>query len=424
MTATMTETTPSGPTLGINGLGRIGKLTLWHHVGRKYFGRIVVNQGRAVGIGLQAVAEMIEKDSTYGPLHRFLYGHRAERIIEIVNEKQGELRIDGIPVTILREHRNPADIPWRDSGAELVVECTGAFKDPTFPPDTPGGSLRGHLASGARVVVNSAPFKTGDKLAKIPPDSPSLIYGINHTRFDPGMHAIVSAASCTTTALAHMILPLIEHFEARTLMTASLSTVHAVTNSQSVLDSVPGANSKDLRKTRSILNNIILTSTGAAEALEQVMPEVGEIGFMGDSVRIPIPTESLIILNVTFQSRILRHGSGNITAQVLNDVYREAAEGKQKGLLKFTMEQNVSSDFIGDPASVIIEASETHTRTGFINVDLSEVPGLSPDLIKSLQDPLLRVPVTHAKIFGWYDNEYGSYTNRLADLCVYIHETF
>lgn len=422
MTTPMKDRTSSGPSLGINGLGRIGKLTLWHHVGRKHFGRLVVNQGRAIGTGLQAVAESIEKDSTYGPLHRFLYGHRAERLIEIVDEKNGELRIDGVPVTILRENRNPADIPWRDFGVELVVECTGRFNDPTCPPDYPGGSIRGHLASGARAVVNSAPFKTRDKLLKMPPDSPSLVYGINHTRFDPGLHTVVSAASCTTTALAHMILPLIEHFEARTLMTASLSTVHAVTNSQSVLDAVPGANSTDLRKTRSILNNIILTSTGAAEALEKVMPEVSEIGFMGDSVRIPIPTESLIILNITFQSRMLRRGSGNITATVLNDVYREAAEGKQKGLLKFTLEQNVSSDFVGDPASVIIEASETHTRTGFITVDLSEVPGLSPDLLKSLQDPLLRVPVTHAKVFGWYDNEYGSYTNRLADLCVYIHE--
>lgn len=408
--------------LGINGLGRIGKLTLWHHIGRKYFDRLIVNQGRMVGKNLHAILETIEKDSTYGPLHRFLYGHKAERIIEIVNEERGELRIDGIPVTVLREQRNPKDIPWRDFGVELVAECTGKFNDPTLPPDHPGGSVRGHLASGARAVVISAPFKIKDKSREIPPDAPSLIYGINHTRFDPTLHLVVSAASCTTTALAHMILPLLERFEANTIMTASLSTVHAVTNSQSVLDSVPKANSKNLRKTRSILNNIIITSTGAAEALERVLPEVREIGFMADSVRIPTSTSSLIILNVTFQSKMVNENKGTITAQILNGVYRDAAEGKQKGLLKFTTEQNVSSDFIGDPSAVIIEAAETHTRTGFIIVDLRDVPGLPKNILTDLSDPLLRVPVTHAKIFGWYDNEYGSYTTKMADLCEYMHK--
>lgn len=407
--------------LGINGLGRIGKLTLWHHIGRKYFGRIVVNQGRPVGRNMHDVAELIEKDSTYGPLHRFLYGYKAERIIEVVDEEGGDLLIDGVPVTILREDRDPRDIPWRDFGVEIVVECTGHFRDPTSPPDLSDGSVRGHLAAGARAVVNSAPFKIRDPSMKMPEDAASLIYGINHTEFDPERHAIVSAASCTTTALAHMILPLLEHFQSKVLMTASLSTVHAATNTQSVLDSVPKPGSRDLRKTRSMLNNIILTSTGAAQALEMVIPEVREIGFMADSVRIPIPTESLIILNVTFQSKILEDGTGNITKEVLNRLYRDAGEGKQKGLVRFTMEQHVSSDLVGDPAAVVIEACETHTRTGFLSVDLKEVPGLSQEVLDSLADPVVRVPVTHAKIFGWYDNEYGSYTNRLADLCVYIH---
>jgi len=422
MHARLRETHRSGRILGINGLGRIGKLTLWHHVGRKHFDGIVVNQGRAVGKSLHAVAESIEKDSTYGPLHRVLHGYNANRVIAVIDEKGGELRIDGIPVTVLREHRNPREIPWREFGAEVVVECTGKFKDPTLPPDHPDGSIRGHLVSGARAVINSAPFKIKDKSLKMPPDAASLIYGINHTRFDPEKHALVSAASCTTTALAHMILPLLEHFHSKTLMTASLSTVHAVTNTQSVLDSVPQADSRDLRKTRSALNNIILTSTGAAEALEMVIPEVRDIGFMADSVRIPIPTVSLIILNVTFQSKILEDGRGNITTKILNDLYSDAADGKQKGLLRFTLEQNVSSDLVGDPAAVIIEACETHTRTGFISVDLKEVPGLSGEILETLPDSILRVPVTHAKIFGWYDNEYGSYTNRLADLCAYIHD--
>ena len=101
------------PVLGINSLGRIGKLTLWHHINRKYFKEIFINQGREVGTGLDSIAQAIEKDSTYGLLHKFLYGVKAERIIQIVDEKQGKLLIDGIPVTILREARNPADIPWR-----------------------------------------------------------------------------------------------------------------------------------------------------------------------------------------------------------------------------------------------------------------------------------------------------------------------
>jgi glyceraldehyde 3-phosphate dehydrogenase len=408
-------------TLGINGLGRIGKLTLWHHVGRKYFQKIVVNQGRPVGKDLSAVAQAIEKDSTYGPLHRFLYGVRGQRVIEIVDEKLGQLLIDGIPVTVLREHRNPREIPWRDHGVELVVDCTGSFNDPTLAPDHPKGSIRGHLQAGARKVLNSAPFKIKDKALKMPGDAATFLYGINHTEFDPRKHLVVSGASCTTTALAHMILPLVEHFQSKTIMTASMSTVHAVTNTQSVLDSMPGTGDSDLRKQRSILNNIILTSTGAAGALEAVIPEVREIGFMADSVRVPIPTESLIILNVTFQSRIRPDGKGSISAQVINDLYEEASEGKQKGLLRFTLEQNVSSDLIGDPAAVVIEGCETHTRTGFIAVDLREVPGLPPEALQSLPDTLLKVPVTHAKIFGWYDNEYGSYTNRLADLSVYVH---
>ena len=120
------------PVLGINSLGRIGKLTLWHHVGRKYFKEIIVNLGREVGTGLDAIAQTIEKDATYGLLHRFLYGIKSERVIKITDEKKGKMLIDGVPVTVLREARNPADIPWRDYGADIVIDCTGKFKDPTI----------------------------------------------------------------------------------------------------------------------------------------------------------------------------------------------------------------------------------------------------------------------------------------------------
>jgi glyceraldehyde 3-phosphate dehydrogenase len=407
--------------LGINGLGRIGKLTLWHHVNRKYFKEIVVNQGRQVGTGLDAIARFIEKDATYGLLHRFLHGVRARRVIEILDEKSGRLLIDGIPVTILRESRNPGGIFWRDLGVSIVAECTGKFKDPTVPAEDTKGSIRGHLAGGARVVVNSSAFKIKNKALSMPDDAITVIYGINHPAFDIRKHSLVSAASCTTTALAHMVKPLLDKEETNTILTASMSTVHAVTNSQVVLDSVPKAGEKDLRKNRSILNNIILTSTNAAEALGQVIPEVRNIGFMADSIRVPTNTESLIVLNVTFQA-VSRSESAPISTKVINDIYKAKADSDPERLVVYSEEQNVSTDLIGIDAAVVIEGQFNHTRTAFIDVNLSEVPGLPEVMLQSAPARRLRIPVVHAKVFGWYDNEYGSYTNRMGDLTVYAHK--
>ncbi len=408
--------------LGINSLGRIGKLTLWHHIGRKYFQEIVVNQGREVGTSMHAVAQLIEKDATYGLLHKFLYGVKAERIIEVVDDKKGKLLIDGIPVTVLREARNPNDIRWRDYGVDVVVECTGKFKDPTVPAEDAKGSIRGHLGGGARVVINSSAFKIKNKALSLPDEAVTVIYGINHPAFDVKKHRLVSAASCTTTALAHMVKPLLESEETNNILTASMSTVHAVTNSQSVLDSMPKAGEKDLRKNRSILNNIILTSTNAAEALGQVIPQVKNIGFMADSIRIPTNTESLIILNVTFQAGVKGDGLPPITTKVINGIYKAKSDNDPERLLRYTEEQNVSSDVIGVDAAVIIEGQFNHTRTAFIDVDLSQIPNVPEGLLKSMPSRKMRVPVVHAKIFGWYDNEYGSYTNRMGDLTVYVHK--
>jgi glyceraldehyde 3-phosphate dehydrogenase len=409
--------------VGINGLGRIGKLTLWHHIARKHFQEIVVNTGREVGQNIQALMHHIEKDSTYGSLHRFLYGIKAERVFEIVDEKTGKIRIDGIPVTILREDRNPAKIKWRDHGVDLVVECTGKFRDPTLPGDDKNGSIRGHLAAGARVVINSSPFKIKDKALSVPQDAATLIYGINQACFDQKCHQVLSAASCTTTALSHMVKPLLENEETNKILTASMSTVHATTNSQSVLDSIPKTGEKDLRKNRSILNNIILTSTNAAAALAEVIPEVKNIGFMADSIRVPVNTESLIVLNITVQCR--RNQDGTILSfntQILNDIYRKAQARDQENLLVFTMEQNVSCDVMGLNAAVVIEGQFNHTRTAFIDVDLAHIPNLPNEVFACLTTDMLRVPVVHAKIFGWYDNEYGSFTNRLGDLTVHVHK--
>lgn len=408
--------------LGINSLGRIGKLTLWHHIGRKYFKEIVVNQGREVGKSLNDIAQFIEKDATYGLLHRFLHGVKAGRVIEIVDEKNGKLLIDGIPVTILRESRNPNSIPWRDFGVDVVAECTGKFKDPTVPAEDPKGSIRGHLAGGAKVVVNSSAFKIKNKGLSMPNDAVTVIYGINHPAFDVRKHCLVSAASCTTTALAHMVKPLLENEQTNTVLTASMSTVHAVTNTQSVLDSVPKAGEKDLRKNRSILNNIILTSTNAAEALAQVIPQVKNIGFMADSIRVPTNTESLIVLNVTFQVASGSDGNASINTKVINDIYKTKANNDPEHLVLYSEEQNVSTDLIGVDAAVVIEGQFNHTRTAFIDVDLSQIPGLPDAILESVPAKRMRVPVVHAKVFGWYDNEYGSYTNRMGDLTVYAHK--
>lgn len=411
------------PVLGINSLGRIGKLTLWHHIGRKYFKEIVVNQGREIGMGMNAVAQTLEKDSTYGLIHTFLHGVNAKPIIKILDEKKGKLLIDGIPVTILRKARNPKDIPWRDHGVELVAECTGKFRDPTLAPDREKGSIRGHFLGGAKAVINSSAFKIKNKGLSMPDDAVTLIYGVNHQAFDSGKHALISAASCTTTGLAHMIKPLLDNLDPGALLTASMSTIHAVTNSQSVLDNVPKSGAKDLRKSRSILDNIILTSTNAAAALALVVPEVKRIGFMADSVRVPLKTESLIILNMTLQCRLSEKGEiCPIDTETINSIYRKAAAGGEDHLLIYSEEQNVSSDVSCINAAVIIEGSFNHTRTAFIDIDLSQIPQFSPELMKSFSLDTLRIPVVHAKIFGWYDNEYGSYTNRMGDLAVYIHE--
>lgn len=412
------ETTDAGSALGINGLGRIGKLTLWHHVARRHFDRLVVNVGREVGTGLEAVCDAIEYDSTYGALHRFLHGVDARPCVRILDHEDGLIEVDGVPVTILRRARDPREIDWRAHRVRVVVDATGAFGDPSRPADAPGGSLRGHLLAGAEKVIYSAAFKNRGG-GRLPDDAVTLIYGVNHESFDPRRHDLISAASCTTTALAHMVKPLLDRLDPASIMTASMSTVHAATNSQSLLDSLPRAGASDLRRTRSALNSIILTSTNAATTLELVIPEIRDVGFMADSVRIPMPTESLIILNLTFQTRI-ENGSASVTREVLNDAYAESATDDGDGLLVYSERQNVPADVAAQRAAVVIEGVETHTRTGFVTLDLAGLPGLDP-AVRAALPAELRVPVTHAKVFGWYDNEYGSYTNLLGDLTAAVH---
>ncbi len=398
--------------LGINGLGRIGKLSLWHHVSRKHFSGIVANIGRDVGRGLEDLAMMLERDSTYGRLGAYLYGHKCPRVIEELNEEKGTMVVNGIPVIILRSSRNPGDIAWRENGVKLVVDTTGAFTDPTTDADAGQGALRGHMQAGAEKVILSAPFKIKSKGLDMPEDAITTVMGINEEVYDSGQHSLISAASCTTTCLSYMIKPLMEKVGADNILSASMVTVHAATGSQQVLDRLPKTGATDLRKNRSILNNIILTTTGAAKALSLVIPEMASIGFMAESVRIPTASGSLIILVLNLQDNIDRP----IKRNDINSIYRDYAA--DSSYLQFTEKQNVSSDILGAPAAAaVIEGSETHTRTANIQVNLSKVKGES---LVAGADPILNVPVTQAVIYGWYDNELGSYTNMLGDMTVLV----
>jgi glyceraldehyde 3-phosphate dehydrogenase len=405
--------------IGINGLGRIGKLSLWHHIGRRYFKEIVVNIGRQAGTSLADVAHYLERDSTYGALHTFLHGHRAEPVISDIEEVAGTMIIDGIPVRILRNDRVPHAIDWKGYDVPLVIDTTGQFLDPTLSADHPKGAVRGHLEAGAEKVVVSAPFKIKNG-APMPEDAVTTVMGINANDYDPRRHRVISNASCTTTCLAHMMKPLINAFGAKRILAASMATVHAATGSQQVLDRLPKTGKTDLRKNRSILNNIILTSTGAAKALRLVIPEMEHIGFIAESVRVPTSAGSLIILVLGIQES---PSEKPIDRRMINEVYEHAAQLDPNGYLRYTEKQNVSGDILGNPrAAAVIEGDETHTRTADLTLDLASIPGFSQAVLDSLPDTVVRAPVTQAVIYGWYDNEMASYVNMLGDRTVSIAE--
>ncbi|MFP5211835.1 MAG: glyceraldehyde-3-phosphate dehydrogenase, partial [Acidobacteriota bacterium] len=249
-------------------------------------------------------------------------------------------------------------------------------------------------------------------------------------------------ASCTTTCLSCMVKPLLDYFGAERILSASMTTVHAATSSQQVLDRSPKAKATDLRKNRSVFNNIILTSTGAAKALGLVIPEMKKIGFIAESVRIPNTSGSLIILAVMIQDESMKNP---INRDTINKIYKDAVHHYPEGYLVYSDEQNVSSDIIGLPrAATVIEGHENHTRTSAVRIDMDRVLSAcaylnslgegaaraSFDITRieqgaDVMDPaqrskILEVPVTQAVIYGWYDNELGSYTNMLGDRAVSI----
>lgn len=397
--------------LGINGLGRIGKLLLWHHAARRSFDRLVVNIGREAGQGLQDVADYLSRDSTYGALNRYIHGFRGGRVIEELDESNGTMRVNGIPVRFLREHRNPKDIRWPANDVSMVVDCTGVFRDPTVPPDASKGSLRGHLEAGARKAVLSAPFKIKDESEAMPEDAVTTIQGINEDAYDPKRHDLVSTASCTTTCLAFLFKTLLDRVGMDSILGASMVTVHAATSTQEVLDSLPKAGKSDLRKNRAVLDNIILTSTGAAKAAALVIPEMEQIDFVAEAVRIPNTTGSIVILMVNLQD----DPNQQMTRENINDLYRSAAEGYLSPYLSYSESQNVSSDIIGTAAAAVVEGKETRVQKGRVRVAVTPGCRISPEQSFQGGECTVEAPVNQVVVYGWYDNELGSFTHMLGE---------
>ncbi|PJJ72228.1 glyceraldehyde 3-phosphate dehydrogenase [Diaminobutyricimonas aerilata] len=329
-----------GVKIGINGFGRIG---------RNYF-RAALAKGSDIDIVAvndltdnAALAHLLKYDSITG---------RLDATVELDGDK---IVVNGKPITVL-EQRDPAALGWGDLGVDIVIESTGRF--------TNADDARKHLDAGAKKVIISAPAKGEDG---------TFVMGVNHESYDPETMHILSNASCTTNCLAPLAKVFNDTFGIeRGLMT----TVHAYTADQNLQD---GPHS-DLRRARAAALNIVPTSTGAAKALGLVLPElVGKLD--GFALRVPVPTGS--ITDLTVQS------SREVTVDEVKAAYREAAEGKLKGILKYTEDEIVSSDIVTDPHSSIFDAG------------------------------LTRVLGNQVKLSAWYDNEWG-YSNRLVDFTEYV----
>lgn len=323
--------------VGINGFGRIGRDFLRGALER---GTEVVEVVAINDIADPAtLANLLQYDSTYGVLPQRV-GHTADSI-----------SIGGRTIRVTAE-RDPAALDWRGAGVDIVIESTGRFRSRE--------AAAAHLAAGARKVLLSSPGKGVDA---------TLVLGVNEDTYNPAEHDIISNASCTTNCVAPMVSVLhrafgIEH--------GLMTTIHSYTNDQVTLDSPH----KDLRRGRSAAVNMIPTSTGAAKAVGQVIPELaGKID--GVSVRVPLEDGSLTDLVVSLAEPV--------TVEQVNRVFADAASGYLKGLLRYNEDPIVSHDIIGDPSSCIFDA------------------------------PLTQVNGNLVKVFGWYDNEWG-YTSRLLDL--------
>jgi glyceraldehyde 3-phosphate dehydrogenase len=363
--------------IGINGIGRIGKLLVWCLTARKEQDEIVISTGREVGKSIKDLAAYFEYDSTYGNYEKFLFGYNSEKRIEI---KDSHLLMNGVKVTWLNqpEFRVPGKIPWCDYGVELVFDTTGNMVDPAVSDDN---SLRGHL-NNAKKVLLTAPFKIKSKGALMPEDSITVVGGVNYQDYDDTRHQIISNASCTTNCCAPPIKAIVDHFGEK-LISYALTTVHAATNSQSVLDSLAKSGDRDTRKRRSSLNNMIPTSTGAANAVLEVIPEIRELGIgsQASGIRVPVNTGSIVVLDISVM--------GEYDNDYMHDIFRKYAE-KNSDIMKFSDEQLVSSDIAGSTHSTIYDSLFTHHRT-------------------SKRDDRF---YTMFDLNFWYDNEFG-YVNSL-----------
>src|SRR3954465_8326680 len=328
--------------VGINGFGRIGRQVL----------RAAKQKGVAdiefVGIndltGKKALAHLFKYDS----VHRTYDGD--------VSSTEDSITIDGDEIRVFEE-KDPGKLPWKDLKVDIVLESTGRF---TNAPDA-----KKHIDAGAKKVIISAPAKGEDI---------TIVLGVNETKYDPAKHHIVSNASCTTNCLVPMVKVVKDNFG---FVRGSMVTIHSYTNDQNGL-ALPH---KDLRRARAAALSIIPTTTGAAKATSLVMPELkGKID--GIAIRVPTPDVSFTDLTVVVEKAV--------TVQQINDAFKAAADGPMSGILEYTEEELVSSDFIGNPHSCILDAKSTNVVDGLL-----------------------------LKVSGWYDNEWG-YSSRCVDLLRYV----
>ncbi|MBM4404866.1 MAG: type I glyceraldehyde-3-phosphate dehydrogenase [Chloroflexi bacterium] len=328
--------------IGINGFGRIGR-QVFRAIHERYPGTLQVAAVNDL-TDAKSNAHLLKYDTNYG------------QFPGKVEASNGNLVVNERTIKVFAE-RDPAKIPWRDVGAELVIESTGVFTD--------ADKAAGHTKGGAKKVIISAPASGEDQ---------TLVLGVNDKVFAPGKHTIVSNASCTTNCVAPLAKVLHDTF---TIKHGLMSTVHSYTNDQKILDVVHS----DLRRARAAAMNIIPTTTGAAKAVGLALPELqGKLH--GLAFRVPTSTVSVIDLVVEVGRKV--------TVEEVNAAYKKAADGPMKGILQYSDEPLVSSDFKGNAHSCIFDAPLTMVMDG-----------------------------TMVKVVGWYDNEWG-YSCRVADLANFI----
>ena len=330
--------------IGINGLGRMGKLNLRRLIEQGHK-EIIVNTGRKVGASMADVLKYVMDNSTYGPFGATL-GNGAlktsfgDDFVQIKNSK----------VIFLMEERNPKDIPWDKYGVQLVIDTTGKFNFPARSVDYLGGSIRGHFeSSGVERVMISSPIKF-DEGDEMPEDTVMLVRGINDSDYDPEKHRIISCASCSTTALASLLAPLVKYFGAKAFLNAVVTIIHAKTGKQVVLDCLPPAGKSDPCLYRSSKNNFFNSSSGSAEALPLIVHELEKTPFSVASIRVDSETVSL--LKVAINLRV-----GDPTKEsLLKSLY----EGFGSKYIHWLSEPVAAMDVIGASGAVFMDGTKVN----------------------------------------------------------------